>query len=496
MLGVAEQSRKMFPDYENVEKWMNSYGFQSLADRLREIVQDARQGSSVTVAFCGLFSAGKSSLINVLIGEATMGTGAVPTTASVDEVFLGQIGDGIRILDTPGVDSTDEAHRQATMNALHRADVICLVADYQHVEAQENLDLLRSFTDEGKRLVLVVNQVDKHLDFELSMDDFSKHVETTLDDYAIVVERVFYTSTKDVAHSELADFEQWLRHLKNVNDADRLDLVHKRLHDLVEDAVSSLYRPQFERVEEGIAKAFGYAPLDINEAKDWFAEVEHQLEDVNRQLTYARQEREQVHLRKREEWIRTVELAQISPYATTEKGRHYVESMRPDFKMGWLRSAKRTNAERDRRAHAFVDDLADHVLHYLITPLHNQLYRDIQDIPWARPDWLAGVERVSVDLNVNYVERQLKSGALGSTQYPYQYVRDVVSRIKRDVMALLVPMVDDWFARATDDFTEDYRDLWQKLQTLNEKSSLLKTYLVWHEQCKAEVDSLLAGGEQ
>lgn len=495
MLGAAPQSIEMLSDYQNIEMWMKAHGFESEAEKVREIFGDSKQGSSVTVAFCGLFSAGKSSLINALVGETTLATGAVPTTAQIDEVYLVGTDNRVRILDTPGVDSTDDAHRQATMNALHRADVICLVADYQHVEAEENLDLLRVFTDEAKRLVLIVNQVDKHLDFELSMESFQRRVEETLDDYGILVERVFYTSTNDSPYNQVKDLANWLYDLQNLGEAERLGLVRGRLHDLVEKTVSALYREGIEDAQSEIAKVFDYAPLDVREAKDWFIQVEPQVEAVRRRLADARQQREQVHLRKREEWIRTIELAQISPYETTEKGRHYIESMRPDFKVGVFRSAKKTELERHRRAQVFVDDLAEHVDHYLITPLRNQVYQDIQDIPWTQPAWMKQVEQISVGVDVDYVVRQMKQGALVSTQYPYQYVKDVISRVKRDVMAMFAPMIDAWFEDALQRFDADHADLVNQLHDLQTRSALLTTYITAQESCKAQVESLLAGGE-
>ena len=47
----------------------------------------------------------------------------------------------------------------------------------------------------------------------------------------------------------------------------------------------------------------------------------------------------------REEFVRFVELSQIAPYETTERGRLYVESLRQEFKVGWFRSKQKTDEE-------------------------------------------------------------------------------------------------------------------------------------------------------
>ena len=39
-------------------------------------------------------------------------------------------------MDTPGVDSTDDAHRISTESALHLADIVFYVMDYNHVQSE------------------------------------------------------------------------------------------------------------------------------------------------------------------------------------------------------------------------------------------------------------------------------------------------------------------------------------------------------------------------
>ncbi|MDQ7863141.1 dynamin family protein [Peribacillus frigoritolerans] len=46
--------------------------------------------------------------------------------------------DSCAIMDTPGIDSTDDAHRVSTESALHLADVVFYVMDYNHVQSEVN----------------------------------------------------------------------------------------------------------------------------------------------------------------------------------------------------------------------------------------------------------------------------------------------------------------------------------------------------------------------
>ena len=57
------------------------------------------------------------------------------------------------IMDTPGIDSADDAHRLATEDALHMADMIFYVMDYNHVQSELNFSFTRELTKAGKDVV-------------------------------------------------------------------------------------------------------------------------------------------------------------------------------------------------------------------------------------------------------------------------------------------------------------------------------------------------------
>ena len=66
------------------------------------------------------------------------------------------------IMDTPGIDSADDAHRIATESAIHLADLIFYVMDYNHVQSELNFMFTKELTEAGKEVYLVINQIDKH----------------------------------------------------------------------------------------------------------------------------------------------------------------------------------------------------------------------------------------------------------------------------------------------------------------------------------------------
>ena len=199
---------------KNVQKVLAEQGGLESARKVEDLLVRFRTGQDKTyVVFCGLFSAGKSSLLNRLSAEARLATGAVPTTSGIAEVTLKESAGQIVLMDTPGVDSTDESHQAATEGALHQADVVAVVMDYQHVESDANLELARSFSEQGTRLWLIVNQIDKHVDWELPFSEFQMRIERTLEDWDIHYEHLFYTSSEDCDYNQIDSLTESLRGL-------------------------------------------------------------------------------------------------------------------------------------------------------------------------------------------------------------------------------------------------------------------------------------------
>ncbi len=429
-----------------LKRTMERFTADRFAAQVDDILQRMETGfADVHVAFCGLFSAGKSSLINALVSSAELATGAVPTTAEVAAVRLETTAGSVILLDTPGVDSTDEAHQAAMEAALHKADLVVLVMDYQHVESEENMALARYLLDRGKRLCLVVNQVDKHVDWELPFDEFKERVERAFSDYGIEYEEIFYTSTKSSPHSMFVDFRKWLERLAADGERIAEQSALANLTDIVQRFVSERYQGELEATESQLIEQIGFVPFDEAEAAAWRDERKARLDALLAQLA-AEDDRIQAEAQRLEEDLRrTVELAQISPYETTELGRMYVESLRPGFKVGWIGAKQKTAAEQERRLHAFAGELQSRAEKFMVWPVHGKLREWLDKTEWARPEWREQIDNVSVSVTADLCRSLVHQGAILSDQYPYQYVKDVVASVKGQVMARIRGILEQWF---------------------------------------------------
>ncbi|MGQ9888048.1 MAG: dynamin family protein [Aggregatilineales bacterium] len=132
------------------------------------------------MVFVGPFSSGKSSLINALVGKPDLlKVGVVPTTDRISILRWGEDaqraatgGDvetvfypspllkKVSFVDTPGLESVFTTHEETTRKFLHRSDVVLLVMLATQAMTARNLEYLQRLSDYGKKVIIVINQVD------------------------------------------------------------------------------------------------------------------------------------------------------------------------------------------------------------------------------------------------------------------------------------------------------------------------------------------------
>jgi small GTP-binding protein len=490
---LAQRVNEWAKPVAELKRTMEEMGADRYAAQLDDILTRLETGDAdVHVAFCGLFSAGKSSLINALAGSSVMATGAVPTTEEVAMVRVDTGAGPVVLMDTPGVDSTDAAHQAAMEAALHKADLVVLVVDYQHVESEENMALARELLDRGKRLSLVVNQVDKHVDWELPFDAFRERVEQAFLDCGIEYEQIFYTSTKPGApHSEFAEFRKWLEAL--AKDAEQIleQSALANLTDIVQRCVSERYQEALEETEGRLFELIGFLPFDEAEAAAWRDERQARLDELLARLAAESDRIQAEQERLAEDLRRTVELAQIAPYDTTELGRLYIESLRPGFKVGWIGAKQKTAAEQERRLQAFAGDLRSRTEKFLVWPVQGKLRDWLEQTDWARPEWREQVEAVTASVTDELCRNLVHRGAVESEQYPYQYVRDVVASVKGQVMARVRAVLDQWFEAERAERSAGDAEVSAERDALAAEIECLSTWLQLQVERRQMVDDFL-----
>ena len=150
----------------------------TLFDKLPQL----QNGFSIVVA--GEFNAGKSSVINALLGHKLLDTGALPTTEAITLLThikstttttetvtthlqggllwhqVSSIPEGIVLVDTPGTNAVIVDHTSRTLKLLPTADLIlfCTSADRPFPESERQL--LQSIQAYRKNIIVIINKMD------------------------------------------------------------------------------------------------------------------------------------------------------------------------------------------------------------------------------------------------------------------------------------------------------------------------------------------------
>ncbi len=148
--------------------------------RLHDVAYDLKD-LFFLVAVIGEFNAGKSSFVNALIGDKLLPMGITPTTEQIELIRYGETPnykptireDGIRewshpntgapgvaIVDTPGTGSVFKKHESTAKDFLHRSDMVIFVISAKRAFAETERLYLELAKNYGKKIILVVNQVD------------------------------------------------------------------------------------------------------------------------------------------------------------------------------------------------------------------------------------------------------------------------------------------------------------------------------------------------
>lgn len=178
LANYADLRREQFEEFNSLLETLTHVDElpETQLDQVRDAIFHADHPFLLTMV--GPFSAGKSSVINALLGDAILDVGPIPTTdhiailrygpttqktrtGEVSTVFYpAELLQGLSLVDTPGLESVFERHDELTLKFLHRADIVVLVMIATQVLTASNLEFMKELRGYGKRMIIVVNQID------------------------------------------------------------------------------------------------------------------------------------------------------------------------------------------------------------------------------------------------------------------------------------------------------------------------------------------------
>lgn len=117
------------------------------------LLQAKQASSTPTVMVFGLYNAGKSTLLNALMGEERAAMSDSPETSVVTAYRW----NGLTLLDTPGIDAPRD-HEQTSRQQLERSDVVLFVMSTDGVfDEQDMYQEILAIHATGRRIMVIVN---------------------------------------------------------------------------------------------------------------------------------------------------------------------------------------------------------------------------------------------------------------------------------------------------------------------------------------------------
>ncbi|WP_100402506.1 dynamin family protein [Bacillus sp. FJAT-42315] len=461
------------------------------------------------VAFCGHFSAGKSTMINELTGEKLLPSSPIPTSANLvkihkapedfakvyykdrqpllfqapyrfekvkeyckngEEVEAIEIGHSesslppeVTVMDTPGVDSTDDAHRISTESALHLADMVFYVMDYNHVQSELNFIYTKDLLSHGVKLNLIINQIDKHRDEELSFDAFKQSVYDSFASWNVHPEKFYFTSLRepDLPYNDFAEVKELIHQSMANREQLTLRSAETMMSLLVSEHLQWLQDGQEEvreQLQEVLGEGWMAEEIIANEQK---TKAELDKRDANALVKSVEEGREKV-----------LQNAYLMPASTRQLAKDFLEAMQPEFKVGLFFSKKKTEEERQRRLDVLMVDLKEKTEAQLEWHLR-QLFAS-----WLKSSGLISdslqleAEELSIPFDASLLKDTIKAGAQVTGDYVLNYCDDVANQLKKKARMA----TDELKTRASQEMA---------VQFASEQAGLKEKWQAWHQKLTA-----------
>lgn len=494
---------------------MKKHQDQTNADKIVDLYEKLKK-KELNISFSGHFSAGKSSMINALMGEDILPKSPIPTSANIVKVNSGEgvariyfkngdpleyeepydldmikeystdrdsiqkieistkkqiVPEGASIIDTPGIDAADDADRLMTESSLHIVDVLFYVMDYNHVQSEVNLQFLKSVQEKNIPFYIIINQIDKHDENELLFTDFQKSVQRTFQQWLVHPEDIFYTSLyePDIPHNQFTEIKELLSFMMAHKD-DYLNI------DASVQQVMEEHKRFLRKEMEETMSAESFTDVEGNDQLDELLAIKQKLTDLEAK-------RKQFEMDYQDEMKHTLQNAYLMPASLRDLAKSFLESEQSDFKVGFFGSKKKTALEKQRRLDAFLSKLKENMEASIQWKLREKFTN------LAHQYGISGeaVQKQIQELNVTYsaedAKKLVKPGAKVNGDSVLHYTNDVSADIKSKYRKQALDLLEFLNKQLKDSQIDEETMYRQQLQELEQLAEVQKK----KEQLEAEL---------
>jgi small GTP-binding protein len=200
----------------------------------------------------GEFNAGKSALLNALLGGPYLEEGVTPTTADVTIIRHGAHagsrpgGDGtvertvtapllqeISIVDTPGTNAIVRRHEELTREFVPRSDLVLFVTSVDRPFAESERAFMEHIRTWGKKVVIILNKVDLLQD-EAQLDEVRGFVRESVNTLLGFAPEVFPVSARLALQAKTATLDAQQRN--DLWERSRFEALERYLSQTLDEA--------------------------------------------------------------------------------------------------------------------------------------------------------------------------------------------------------------------------------------------------------------------
>lgn len=397
----TEQLDILYKLKKEVEK-SNNY---ALVNTINQVIKKVYL-NQFTASFVGHFSAGKSTLINLLLEQNILPSSPVPTTSNTAAVSVAEepgiianlphqqytklktyddvkqmnrqnvdvesveinfpsnkFNNGFTLQDTPGVDSNVATHQSSTEQFMYTSNILFYTVDYNHVQSALNFKFMRRINEVGIPIVFVINQIDKHNEDEISFDTFKSRVEKSIKDWDIELTDTYYVSKFEHPENQINELSDYLVQMDNHRESVE-DYVNRTI-DFITEAQLAYIQKEIQDILDTLyieEEDFEQAYMKFQQNQE-VSEEAQLLNDSDKLLNYLKQKRKDI-----------LDNAYIMTHDMREQLRFYLESKSEDFKVGGLfNKKKKKEEEQEQRLNQATDALQDKVNQQIRQPLREDM---------------------------------------------------------------------------------------------------------------------------
>jgi GTP-binding protein len=151
-----------------IEKLQKIILQQLKTDGWEESEEYQEPANSIKLAIIGRPNAGKSSLVNALVGtDRVIVSEEAGTTRDAIDIELHKDGQNYTLIDTAGLRRRGKIEKGIekyssfrTIDAIERSDIVCLILDYEVGIRAQDLHISSYILEANKGLILIVNKID------------------------------------------------------------------------------------------------------------------------------------------------------------------------------------------------------------------------------------------------------------------------------------------------------------------------------------------------